>query len=186
MLYSIDILTEYYEYLKNIASDNDSKLARSYDKLLNQLMITEFKVDPNLPMDENRLMAGIELRSRFAENYGYNMNDIRESLNFPCSILEMMVALSIFIEENVMDNPIYGNRTAQWFWSMVSSLGLGGQDNKNIDLNYVNTVLNTFLDRKYSYNGKGGLFTLEHPDCDMRTIEIWWQATRYLDEQIIK
>lgn len=45
--------------------------------------------------------------------------------NRPCSVLEMIIALAIRLEEHIMDDPDIGNRTGQWFWDMIVSLGLG-------------------------------------------------------------
>ena len=179
-----DISNEYLDYLENIACGDDSVLKHSYQKLFTILSTTEFIVNPVCPRDENRLMAGVELRASFAEEYGYSNKEIRASINYPCSVLEMMVALSIYIEQNVMDNPIYGDRTCQWFWGMVSSLGLGTADDRHFDVGAVIFTLNRFMNREYEPNGRGGLFTVDNPDCDMRDIEIWWQATRYLNQQL--
>lgn len=87
-----DISIEYLDYLENIACGDDSVLKRSYQKLFTILSTTEFIVNPICPKDENRLMAGVELRTSFAEEYGYSNEEIRASLNYPCSVLEMMVA----------------------------------------------------------------------------------------------
>lgn len=81
-----------------------------------------------------------------------------------------------------MSNDDVGNRTGQWFWGMITSLGLQGMNDSNFDMYKVNNILNTFLERKYLPNGRGGLFTLEHPDRDLRNVEIWYQMHRYLGE----
>lgn len=41
--------------------------------------------------------------------------------------LEMIIALAIRLEEHIMDDPDIGNRTGQWFWDMIVSLGLGSE-----------------------------------------------------------
>jgi len=37
------------------------------------------------------------------------------------------------------------------------------------------------MDREYSYNGEGGLFAVQHPRRDMRTVELWWQMCWYIN-----
>ena len=80
-----------------------------------------------------------------------------------------------------MDDPDIGNRTGQWFWDMIVSLGLGSMDDSKFDKAYTIDVIRRFLNRDYERDGKGGLFTIEHCRYDMRDIEIWYQANWYLD-----
>ena len=92
-----------------------------------------------------------------------------------------MIALAIRCEENIMDDTSYGDRTAQWFWGMITSLGLGDQTDSRIDYIYVDDVIKRFLDRDYEPNGKGGLFTIKNCRQDLRKVEIWYQLCWYLD-----
>ena len=50
------------------------------------------------------------------------------------------------------------------------------------DEDYANEVIGRFLNRQYERNGEGGLFTVEHCNRDLRTVEIWYQMCWYLDE----
>ena len=43
-------------------------------------------------------------------------------------------------------------------------------------------ILDNFMSRYYNPNGKGGLFTVECTDVDMREEEIWKQLHIYLHE----
>ncbi len=152
----------------------------SYQKLL--LYLNEIDFDYSIPMDDNRASDGIDLRYRF----GYEM-DINDSVvacfldNKPCSVLEMMVALSLRCEENIMLDPEFGNRIGEWFWEMIDSLGLSDMTDDNFDSEYVDEVIFDFMNHNYSRNGKGGLFTVKNCKFDMRTIEIWQQMNAYLN-----
>ena len=86
-----------------------------------------------------------------------------------------MVALALRCEETIMDDPTLGNRTGQWFWGMITSLGLGSMSDDKYDKAYVNAIISRFLSRDYEPNGKGGLFTVKNCEQDMRDIEIWHQ-----------
>ena len=101
--------------------------------------------------------------------------------NAPCSVLEMMVALAIRCEETIMDNPAYGDRTAQWFWGMIRTLGLYSMTDDRFDQEYVDMVIDRFLNRDYEPNGEGGLFKINNCKYDLRKIEIWYQLCWYLD-----
>ena len=93
----------------------------------------------------------------------------------------MMVALAIRCEENIMDDPSYGNRTGQWFWGMIVNLGLGFMTDSRFDEKFVDDVIFRFLNREYEPDGKGGLFTVRNCKYDLRTVEIWYQMCWYLD-----
>ena len=173
--YSIE--NEYFKWMKDIVYKGKSG-AFSFEKLLETLYYTEFK--PKLKMDNNRVSDGLYLRHRFSNHYD-EVEDAELYLTEPCSILEMMIALAIRCEENIMDDPEYGDRTAQWFWRMVVSLGLGSMRDDNYDKDYVDFVLDRFIKRKYEPNGKGGLFTIRNCDKDLRKAEIWYQLNWYLD-----
>lgn len=162
---------EYFKWLiKKIAN---TSIQRRYSTLLRQMFDTAFVY--TIPLDENRMMDGMELRVMYHE-------DTKNSFysNKPCSILEMMIALARRAEIHIMDNPEYGDRTDIWFWTMIESLGLSDQTNNHYNHIYVTDVLRRFLERKYAASGKGGLFTI--PDCkvDLRNVEIWWQMNWYM------
>jgi hypothetical protein len=92
----------------------------------------------------------------------------------------MMIALAIRCED-FMDNPSIGDRMPQWFWGMITSLGLGSMTDDNFDRDYIDDVIDVFLDRNYAPNGKGGLFTIRNCKDDLRYVEIWYQLCWYLN-----
>ena len=167
----------YFEWM--IRKINAGKFPQelSYRKLLTFLHNVEFVW--TIPLDENRASDGIDLRYRFA----YENPDIYDAECYiygPCSILEMMVALSIRCED-FMDDPEIGDRTSQWFWSMIANLGLSSMIDKNFDQEYAEEVVLRFLNREYEPDGIGGLFNVRHRSCDVRDVEIWKQLCWYLD-----
>ena len=171
---------DYFESLVGIVCRTRFPEGVSYRKLLTYLHNTDFRYV--MPRDKNRAEGGKDLRWRFALACGYE--DIYEDmLTGPCSVLEMMVALALVCEEQ-MDDPLYGDRTAQWFWSMVVSLGLGSMMDSRFDARYVEDVIERFLDRDYEPDGRGGLFTIRNCDRDVRDMEIWHQLCYYLDGMV--
>lgn len=165
------INNEYFDWMYNLVD------GRQYSSLLMELHNIEFRYI--IPHDENRADDGISLRYRFALQSGFE--DYIEHLDGPCSVLEMMIALAIRCEEDIMDDPRYGDRTRQWFWKMVVSLGLGSMTNDRFDRDYVRDRIDIFLNREYEPNGKGGLFTIKNCEYDLRDVEIWYQLSWYLD-----
>lgn len=175
---SDDIANAYFEWMCNIVCGKRYSKQISYRKLLMQLHNTEFIF--TIPMDENRAHDGIDLRYRFVVLNGCR-NRLDELVG-PCSVLEMILALAIRIEEGTMDNPETGDRTGQWFWGMIVNLGLGSMTDSRYDRDYVDDILVRFMNHDYEPNGKGGLFTLRHCEKDLRDVEIWYQMNWYLDE----
>ena len=175
-----EINNEYFEWMFHIVCNGRYDRDISYRKLLMRLHSTEFRC--RLKEDENRVCDGIELRRRFSLESGFESDYLSSYLGENhCSVLEMILALAIRCEETIMDNPEKGNRTGQWFWGMIVSLGLGSMTDINYDADYVRDILKTFLNRDYEPNGKGGLFTIRNCNADLRRVNIWRQLCWYLD-----
>lgn len=171
----------YFNWLCDIVRGDRFAKNISYDRLLAHLHEREFIWV--IPRDMNRADDGIDLRYRFAMTQVHEdlVQSVVDDLIEPCSILEMMIALAIRCEENIMDDPAKGDRTGQWFWGMIVNMGLGSMYNTNYSKRVVDDALNTMLDRTYEPDGKGGLFTVRHCDRDLRSVEIWYQLLWYLD-----
>ena len=125
-------------------------------------------------MDENRLVDGLNLRFRFADENAYYIDG-------ECSILEMMVALSLRCEEHIMADDEIGDRTGRWFWEMIDNLGFESMYDGNFDKVYADKIIFRFLNREYEPNGDGSLFTINNRNVDLRKVEIWYQMCWYLD-----
>ena len=171
------IRNEYFDWMIDLVNANRGPKEISYIKLLTYLHNTEFTY--LILRDRNRAEDGIDLRYRFGLIRKHP--EYPEYLSGPSSVLEMMIALAIRCEECIMDDPAYGNRTSQWFWGMIVSLGLGGMTDAIFDRDYVEECLTRFLNREYERNGKGGLFTVKGTRRDMRKMEIWYQLNAYLN-----
>lgn len=175
------IVNEYFNWLSNLVCGKRYSKDVSYKKLISYLHSIDFIF--TLPMDQNRALDGIELRWRFATEKGYTSEypEIMDALYSPCSVLEMMIALAIRCEEEYMDDPTIGDRTGQWFWGMVVNLGLGSMIDIRFDEEYVDMVVDRFLEREYEPDGRGGLFTIRDCEYDLRDEEIWTQLCWYIN-----
>lgn len=169
------IENEYFDWMYDLVCADRFHGDISYWDLLTHLHNIPFRYI--LPMDENRANNGIELRWRFALHCGFR--DVPDALDGPCSVLEMMIALALECEE-WMDDTSYGDRTTQWFWGMITNLGLGSMYDSRFDTQYVDNVIDDFLDRKYAPDGRGGLFRIRDCEYDLRDVEIWHQMCWYL------
>lgn len=172
-----EVINEYFNWLYNIVCADRYSDNLSYRKLLMFLHSREFTY--TIKKDKSRAADGVDLRYRFAQesHRGY----VSKYLDGPCSVLEMMVALSLRCEETIMDDPQFGNRTSQWFWGMIANLGLGYMNDKRFDRKEADIIIDRFLYRDFSPNGAGGLFTVRNCSQDLRDIEIWTIMLWYLD-----
>ena len=154
--------------------------SNKYGVLMEYLFERDFTY--SIPMDGNRYEDGISLRYR----YGIE-NDIDDRFvsyqidNKPCSVLEMMVALALRCDEQIMANPTTGGRVSLWFEQMLESLGLYFMTNPRFNRQQADMIMDRFLGRSYAPNGRGGLFTILNPSKDMRSVEIWGQAMLYFN-----
>lgn len=168
---------EYFSWMCDKVCGERFAESISYRKLLTFLHDVEFIWI--LPMDKNRADNGLSLRRSFVLDVGYE-DHVAEYISGPCSILEMMIALAIHMED-IMDDYRYGNRTGQWFWGMVRSLGLNGMYDLAYDEDHVQEVILKFLNRDYEPDGRGGLFTIRGCYEDLRDVEISVQRNWYLN-----
>ena len=173
---ALGVINEYLEWMIDLICGTQFSKDISYKLLLQTLHGTEFKWA--MRYDKERADDGMALRWRFALLYGYE--DELRYLDGPCSMLEMMLALAIRCEDLMSDSAM-GDRTSQWFWKMVVSLGLGAMTDEEFDEEYVDDVLAAFMRRDYEPNGRGGLFTLKHCPYDLRDYDIWTQLCWYQD-----
>ena len=170
------MLGEYFDWLSSIVN-----LPVNYSLLLHKLYSTEFFWI--IPFDAHRADDGIQLRYRFGRLHDIPDPVICSELDtFPCSVLEMIVALAIRCEEHIMGDAGIGDRTSLWIRTMLKSMGLLGYSNQVFDEREVQVILDNFLNRRYSRTGEGGLFTIPDLDLshDMRTAEIWYQMNWYM------
>jgi hypothetical protein len=133
-----------------------------------------------LDRDQNRAKDGEQLRVIFedetdcpCEKYG------------PCSVLEMMLALAMRCESQIMYDPDEGDRVHIWFWEMFHNLGLDELGEDDFDELIFSSIIQRLLGREYSKDGRGGLFYIPNCHRDMRKIEIWYQLNFYLQEYFL-
>ena len=180
-MYREQVINDYFEWMCGLV-EGQYEGVYSYRTLLKHLHSIEFTY--RMRKDSDRAGDGINLRHRFALRYDGDYSFVTDCLDGPCSVFEMMLALAIRCEESIMADPLVGDRTRQWFWRMIISLGLGDALDARYDKEYVEDVIDRFLKRKYEPDGRGGLFIIKNCDYDLRHVEIWKQMMWYLDTMI--
>lgn len=170
---------DYYEWMCDKIEPHIKLRGISYKKLLRHLHDVEFFYI--LEGDENREQDGIDLAKRYAIEKG--IPDFSED---HCSVLEMMVALAVRMEEQFMYDSELGDRTSVWFWEMIRNLGLKFVTDDRYDPTLIDNALSIFMNRMYKPNGEGGLFIVEDCYYDLTEVEIWLQANWYIEGYINK
>lgn len=173
------IKSDYFEWMYGLVCGDRFPTSLGYRQLLTFLHDVEFTYF--VPHDENRAVEGVALRYHYC--LIHECEDMEIYLDGPCSVLEMMIALAIHCEK-IVDDPTVGDRTAQWFWNMVTNMGLGSMNDTNFNEWLANDVVTRFLERDYEPDGRGGLFRVKGWYRDMRTAEIWHQLMAYINSLV--
>lgn len=128
-----------------------------------------------IPGDDNRAADGVDLRHEYAYLTGIILPKAWGQL--PCSVFEMLVALSIRAEYQT------GDSSSLWFWVMMENLGLDEcNDASTMPDEVVEEIVQRFLFRQYDDHGRGGLFPIEEPVHDQRYVEVWYQFAEYITD----
>lgn len=145
--------------------------------LLRQLHDTPFIwVVPN---DVNRAEDGRELRDSLLDDHGITLNDRDKLFEADASVLEVLAALAeraSFQSERSIE---------EWFSIFLENLGLLEfcliEDTSE---RVVDDILNNWMLRNYSTSGTGGLFPLTNPPENQRLMELWYQMSVYIQEDM--
>lgn len=158
----------------------DSSVRDKYWTILHILHDKEFY--DLVPNDDNRIKDGIKLREDFMNEFN---NFPYEQIDGPCSIFEMLIALSMRFEAMMIDHKD-SDTIGTWFWEMLTNLGLAKYTNamclNSRDDLLIERVLDRFLERTYHRNGEGNIFPLKNAKKNQCKVEIWYQMCAYLLE----
>lgn len=143
----------------------------TYWKLLRQMHETEFTWF--VPNDGNRAEDGKDLRMEWTSQVDIQAPEMW--LDLGCSFLEMLVALARRMEFEA------GETVQHWFWRLLQNLGFESyHDGSGYSRKYVTKCMRIVMDRMYDPRGNGGLFPLQDPKEDQRRVELWYQMSAYL------
>ena len=153
-----------------------------YTELLKELYDIPFNV-PRFDIDKSREVDGLNLRKEFSEATKYSF-DIHER---PCSFLEMLIAMAKKLDNDVLFETKYGDRTLDWFWMFIELLELSQATDDHWNYSwkkYVDSKCEIVKTRQYQRDGKGGMFYIPWREEDMRGESLWRQLMWYVDENV--
>ena len=163
-----------YEYFRFLCDIVDVGI--EYDKMMSLLSAVPFRYS-NI-YDKSRVDDAMELRFEFER-----VIDERIIFDCPVSVLEVLVALAKRCEDTIMHDPDYGDRTHDWFWEMITNLGLNGMTDRQFNEEYIIEKLDIFLDRRYTKTGKGSIFCVKRPMRDMADVDIFMQMRWWINQE---
>lgn len=169
----------YFDWLCELVDVHEQTLYW-YD-ILWSLQATEFEI--RHPKDSNRVEDARDLRNEFRGLFGAS----RGIYEYPYGVFEVLVALARRGEWEIMHDPELGDRTSEWFWTMMNNLGLqkyayyGALDDPKCDLE-VMKIIENFVQRRYSRTGFGNIFENKSGQIDFRKEELWNQMCFYFDQ----
>lgn len=130
--------------------------------------------------DENRADAGIELRDDYEIPDCYiEFED--EFFDQNCSVLEMLLALSIRVDDEFIGDPAEEHPEV-FFMEMIKNLGLDKFIGNQYREDDVIKIIDRWLDRKFDSDGRGSPFPVRYSHRDQRGVEIWDQMNAYISE----
>lgn len=170
-------------YTKNSVSDSryfvwlgkKVGMGADHSKLMKMLGTIEFKW--KLPLDENRAFDGLKLRNEYTGKGGIISKDLAE---LGCSVLEMLVGLSVRIERDLMGTP-GDDHPERWFWEMLENLGVAEQNDDDFDNIFVSKVVTNWMFGA----GKDNIFVLKQHGKEFKNLQIWDQMMAYLNENYV-
>jgi hypothetical protein len=130
-----------------------------------------------VPNDDNRIIDGTDLRLEFLEEVGNYDRYTRDDFG-PCSILEVMIAISRRLAFSA------GGEPEGWAWQLLDNLKLRNASDplSSRKAKTANNKLEALIWRTYQEDGTGGFFPLNWPPEDQTKVEIWYQMAAYINE----
>lgn len=168
----------YFDWLVYIVAP-DYRQRDHYTKLLLALYSTEFYWVIN--RDKNRAADGLDMRDQYERETGLYCDAYG-----PCTVLEMLIALAIRCENELMYmyDPGAGNQTERWFWMMIDNLGMSRFDDyHHFDELEIDDILARFMDRNYGPDLEYCPFPVQNWVPGFEKMELAYQMNYYVKEK---
>lgn len=181
---------EYFEWLVSKVTSPavpDDAQARIVLQVLRDIRIQGLPMDDDAP----RLEDGKQLRTNFMDDTGMAAHSYKEALEPEsgfCTVLELLVALSMRMDDIMRDPLDPCSSVPSCFWGMVSTMV--GQPfypcsywafsaNASSAVVVAESSMK-FLGRQYDPTGHNGNIFIDMSGIDLRAIDIWAQACRFM------
>lgn len=148
-----------------------------YEKLCRTLFSIPFRA--YIANDENREEDVFDMRNDYFRTTG------SERFEHFASMLEVLITLAMDMQKEV-DSRFIDTYPEHWFAELLGNLGLdvctdGGFDETDEEM--IEAACERVNSRSYDSDGSGGLFPLEYPPNDCRSVELVFQMKQYMYER---
>jgi hypothetical protein len=169
-----ELREDYLQWLEPQLRGEYDNNGKSYWGLVNLMFDTPFTWSD--PMDENRLVDGLDLRVEFAHETNIRPKTM-ENLG-PGSFLEVLVGLSRRLAF------IAGGNSPGWSWQLLQNLELHRMADPLTKPKQRKSeeIMRVAMERTYLPDGTGGFFPLAWPDGDQTRVELWYQMNAFVEE----
>jgi len=175
------LIDDYLDWLYFDVLHGTETRFKAYNSLFKALL--DIPYIPLHPMDKNRFKDGLELREEYILGCSMGLTGFESRKNTKiedylpeCSVLEMIIALSVRIEKDIMAPADGKNDYFRWFWGMICTLELDEFDEKHYDFGWIDKIISEFLE------GKRAIFEVKNPYKNVRDMQIWDQMNAFLVE----
>jgi len=167
---------DYYEWLYDLVE------LPNHRELLKHLRRIDFYCI--IEKDHNREDDGKSLRTTYINLGGaHSPSPLTE-----CSVLEMLIGLA-FRMEHELSGLVECTDIVDCFLILLENLELSFMnDNRYLGGNGAEVVddrIYNMLDRRYRFDGSGGLFPIKTPNQDQTEVEIWYQMHNWMLENYV-
>lgn len=136
---------------------------------------------PLVPYDENRVAVAAGLRNQF-QNFAGSLGpgEVSDLMQPDASVFEVLIGLAGQADDMI---PL---TLKTWFQMFTENLGLDRYFDEYLSRHSpwpAERIINTFNNRHYRPNGRGGIFPLNRPQHDQREVELWYQMGAYINEK---
>lgn len=134
-----------------------------------------------LERDDNRDGDGVELRNKYEIPYGFSVELEEAFYTQKCSVLEMLIALAIRVDDEFIGDPAE-EHPEEFFMVMIKNLGLDKFNGNRYREDDVIRIIDRWMRRDFEKDGCGSPFPMKYDRRDQRDLEIWEQMNGYISE----
>jgi len=173
---SRNLREDYLSWLNSQLRDEHGNPDKTYRDLLVLMFEKPFGWVDSVPLDENRVVDGMDLRAEFSNENRISRARMQELGEV--SFLEVLIALSRHLAF------VAGGEAPGWAWQLVCNLELHRLSDPltRHKERRAHEIMDNVITRNYAPDGTGGFFPLAWPDGDQTRVELWYQLNAYAEE----
>lgn len=172
-------IDDYYNWILSTVGIRKRKYTH-YKKLLKTLFSIPYTWTNE--MDENRYSDGMGLRYHFCDENDlsdYQWKDFYFTVNFRCSVLEVLTAFS----RRIADSPYtYDEFSGMMFWVFMENLGLTEYRDEVYDEDAVKSIIIEWMSGEKTGKNCISILPISDKSVNSDEMDLWMTMTCYMSE----